>query len=134
MTTYPIPADLNKQEAFDTMLAQIRKQGRPALSLGGLCSYRGNDGTKCAVGALIPDDQYNRMMEGQGATALVGYGPSRASTITFLAQAQMLLHDSAYTNSVIKNKDFLTLVEEGAQQFAKFYNLTYTQPEKEITQ
>lgn len=48
----------NKQ-AFKTVKAHLLKQMSPALE-GGVCQYRTSDGKKCAVGALIPDAEYNK--------------------------------------------------------------------------
>lgn len=31
------------------------------------CMYRGENGRKCAIGPLIPDDKYDERMEGRGA-------------------------------------------------------------------
>ena len=53
---------MNNQEAFDTVVAHLRKQGRPSVfpsnALRG-CAYRGADGLKCAAGCLIPDEMYS---------------------------------------------------------------------------
>lgn len=36
------------------------------------CFYRGPNETKCAVGIFIPDDKYNKTMEGQRADSIIG--------------------------------------------------------------
>jgi hypothetical protein len=46
---------MTSQEAFDTALAHLREQGAICRGDDG-CLYRGPDGRKCAIGALIPDD------------------------------------------------------------------------------
>ncbi len=52
---------LTKQQVFDKVadhLARQKEQSRitkPTLH-GFICAYRGDDGKKCAVGALIPDE------------------------------------------------------------------------------
>jgi hypothetical protein len=57
------------QEAFDVaaihMLGQgvqsmCRSMGRPT------CAYRGHDGLKCGIGALISDEAYAPYLEGYG--------------------------------------------------------------------
>lgn len=59
---------MNDQEAFDKvckhLLAQMKKAKRPN-STGDLvwCAYRGQDNLMCAVGCLIPDDEYFPDME-----------------------------------------------------------------------
>lgn len=52
-------------------------------SQGTSCRYRGDNGTMCAVGCLIPDELYHPHMEGSGVTRIVdndwcseeGYAP-----------------------------------------------------------
>lgn len=57
------------QEIFDKVVAPLLKQGRKSLlttyevCVG--CAYRGDDGAKCSVGWLIPDDKYDPSFEGQ---------------------------------------------------------------------
>lgn len=66
---------MNKQEIFDTVARHIFKQGVP----GGYtneenffcCQYRGEEGTSCAVGCLIPDEVYVPYMEGNDAESLI---------------------------------------------------------------
>lgn len=45
------------QEIFDRVCAHLAQQGRKSkrLSSGG-CVYRADDGARCAVGCLLPDD------------------------------------------------------------------------------
>lgn len=45
------------QELFDRVVTALILQGRPALN-DGACAYRGEDGSKCAVGHLISDEVY----------------------------------------------------------------------------
>lgn len=62
---------MNKQQVFNTVSRHLFTQGRRSFGLlpksehlqG--CLYRGPDDTKCAVGCLIPDNQYRIWMEGQ---------------------------------------------------------------------
>lgn len=62
---------MEKQEIFDRAVSHMRRQGRRAKLASGNCAYRGIDGTKCAVGALIPDELYCPDMEGKCAMILV---------------------------------------------------------------
>ena len=61
---------MNNQEAFDVMVRHAREQGVKALNGERKCRYRGNGGTKCFVGALIPDAEYTVMLEGKPAISL----------------------------------------------------------------
>jgi hypothetical protein len=63
---------MNMQEAFDTAARQIIKQGGQCI--GGesdACQYRGPNGTKCAAGAVMPDEFYRPEMEGKPIDDLV---------------------------------------------------------------
>lgn len=53
------------QETFDTVVNHLRQQGKRAVdpTLGGTCLYRAPDGSKCAVGILIKDEEYFPSME-----------------------------------------------------------------------
>ena len=54
------------QQLFDYISAFLIKQGKPSVdrSVAAGCAYRGNGGTMCAVGCIIPDNFYNPKMEG----------------------------------------------------------------------
>ena len=54
---------MNHQEAFDIAARHLLVQGKRSLTSDGACAYRGEGGLKCAIGALIPDDQYDPKME-----------------------------------------------------------------------
>lgn len=58
----------SKQETFDTVAKHLLTQKKKAWTRGTGCAYRGEDGTKCAVGCLIPDDRYDSDLEGAGLT------------------------------------------------------------------
>lgn len=55
---------MTEQEIFDKVAEHLQKQGHRALNEDGVCVYRGKNGTKCAVGALIPDELYDSKIEG----------------------------------------------------------------------
>ena len=54
---------MTKQEIFDKVAAHFAVQLAPAIDEEGNCQYRAEDGHKCAVGALIPDDAYDPKCE-----------------------------------------------------------------------
>lgn len=56
---------MTKQEVFNKVVLHLRQQGRPSLNANHDCMYRGEDGTKCAIGCLIEDKDYNPDFEGQ---------------------------------------------------------------------
>ena len=56
---------MSLQKIFDTAGVGMLKQGMRSMSNGRKdCRYRGTRGCKCAVGFLIPDDLYDRGIEG----------------------------------------------------------------------
>jgi hypothetical protein len=66
---------MTEQEIFDTVATHLLTQGKRAGVYGDpdkdqnptkfFCQYRAPDNCKCAVGCLIPDNQYIPDMEGQ---------------------------------------------------------------------
>lgn len=54
---------LTMQQTFDKVSRHLFKQGRPSVSIGGTCLYRGPNNTRCAVGCLIPDELYQKKMD-----------------------------------------------------------------------
>jgi hypothetical protein len=82
---------MTPQEIFDTVARHLFTQGEragksvpvddPASDGSGFaCQYRGPDGTKCAVGVLIPDAAYTPLMEGHSAVGLFDLGSSLVKT------------------------------------------------------
>jgi hypothetical protein len=61
-----------KQETFDAVVSGLIEQGGPSAGendCGPTCFYRGKDGRKCAVGLLVPDDEYQEEWENQAVGA-----------------------------------------------------------------
>lgn len=54
---------MNQQQAFDLTVKWLARQGHAAMNIIGNCVYRGEGGTRCAVGIHIPDDVYNLDMD-----------------------------------------------------------------------
>ncbi len=64
---------MTEQEIFDRVATHLLKQGRKATELAAIshggdsmlrCRYRTDDGLRCAVGCLIPDEVYTPAIEG----------------------------------------------------------------------
>jgi hypothetical protein len=68
------------QEIFTKTVQHLRKQGRRAINPDdGGCAYRGSDGTSCAVGCHIANEDYTPDMESHGLATLIalfGHRPS----------------------------------------------------------
>jgi hypothetical protein len=72
---------MTPQEIFDTVAKHLFTQGKPAKQMmpdpdnvdgeDSQCRYRAADGTKCAVGVLLPDELYVESMEGQSLSGLI---------------------------------------------------------------
>lgn len=56
-----IPTTL--QGIFNIVSTHLLKQNARSTDCEGTCMYRGKDGTKCAAGCLIPNDQYKKQYE-----------------------------------------------------------------------
>jgi predicted RNase H-like nuclease len=61
------------QEVFDTVAQHLIAQGKKSMARlsedphpHAVCAYRGENGTKCAVGCLIPDEAYDPSIENTG--------------------------------------------------------------------
>jgi hypothetical protein len=52
------------QTVFNTVITHLRRQNAKALDRRHSCSYRGENGTKGAIGCLISDGDYHQSMEG----------------------------------------------------------------------
>lgn len=49
---------MDRQEVINKVWKHFVTDGEPYSTCDGACAYRGDKGTKCAVGLLIPDDKY----------------------------------------------------------------------------
>jgi hypothetical protein len=61
---------MTKQQIFDKVAKHLLKQGKRSKNEEGDCRYRSPDGTRCAVGCLIPTNLYHGKLEGVSAEAL----------------------------------------------------------------
>ncbi len=102
-----LPAsELTAQEIFDTVAKHLAMQGRRSINPDQTCVYRGPKNTRCAVGVLIADDEYEYGMDTAGdVDSLVAADllPSR------LAEHQALLMDlqAAHDRQQPKSNDSL---------------------------
>ncbi len=100
--TGPIVIPLTPGEAYAALRDYfIVKRNPRALTGYGVCKYRTDDGKKCAVGCLIPDEIYNEGLENQTLSNLLNNDLVEiplAETRKFLKVAQVV-HDSADSDS-----------------------------------
>jgi len=85
---------MNAQEIFDTVVTHLYTQGKQADNGEGGCMYRTDEGLKCAVGCLIPDDQYHPSMEGTPVDLLGALLPAYLCSHVNLLDALQTVHDS----------------------------------------
>lgn len=92
--------ELTAQELFDKVATHLLTQNKKAKSAAGHCVYRAPDGRKCAVGCLIPDEEYRPSIEGNGAGFLIRSGlvPSLEALLSHLGLVEQLqfVHDRSY--------------------------------------
>src|SRR5690242_2266467 len=62
---------MNNQGAFDTALLHLLNQGHRCVSASGRSLLRSPQGGKNAIGALIPDQLYQKSMEGKTVQQLL---------------------------------------------------------------
>lgn len=118
---------MTSQEIFDIVVTHLRKQGKPAMNNIGGCSYRGVDGTKCAVGCLIPDSIYKSEMEGSIAEELVIQFEGLYHLIEHKHLLGLLQSAHDKNNTIGYWANFL---EKDLQEIANQNNLVYTEATK----
>jgi hypothetical protein len=88
---------MTKQEIFDKVATHLLTQNEKSWFFTGksfLCRYRGDNGTKCAVGVLIPDEKYRECFENKRASTIAAeYMPEFEPHAVFLDELQHI-HDS----------------------------------------
>ncbi len=70
---------MNDQEVFDKVVAHLRQQVvmsrtvtvQDGTTFKGACMYRGPNGLMCAIGCLIPDNEYIPKIEGKDISTLL---------------------------------------------------------------
>jgi hypothetical protein len=141
------------QEMFDKAYNHLWEQNRPArYPVNSHCYYRGPDNTKCAIGCLIPDEEYSDKFEDKSVVGLAqenlitieGYiSPSPPKDGVYgLAHRLQKAHDTIYYddvglyytytfNSEIYNKgSWRKCLNIKFSEIAKDFNLAFTSKEE----
>jgi len=118
------------QEVFDYSVSKVIEQGVKALGMKNQCAYRGENGTKCAFGHLIPDALYKRGMEGINATALLVDAPiyrvnNARGLLPSLKGHVDLLHALQTAHDNISATDFVPNFRRRAEAVAATHGLTF---------
>lgn len=99
---------MTNQEAVKTMREHLLKQGGRAMNHNETaCVYRASDGGKCAIGCLIPDEDYRPEFEEHLIHNIIPTPPSLKNlNLIMLSQAQRI-HDKAYRISSTQWEDYI---------------------------
>jgi hypothetical protein len=127
------------QAAFDKVWDWFVVQGKPkSVNAQRECLYRGRNGCRCALGVLIPDDEYNPMIENSSPYSFMSTGECRDIApktvvdfikatggdkgigVRFLSRLQET-HDDAIPDDAAS---FTELVAENLRAFAGSYQLS----------
>ena len=113
---------MDEQETFDRVVAALRNQGCKSAASDEhgreAYHYRGRNGTKCAVGHLVPDELYGEWMEQLGWARVVERSPAIA--------ALGLPNDLVCDLQDIHDDEAVSDWEVLWQELADKYHLTYT--------
>ncbi len=104
---------MTNQEAVTKVVQHLRTQQVRSVK-DGRCLYRGPDGLKCAIGVLIPDDQFDRAMEGLPIEDLVKF---KIPALESLDHALLARIQGIYDCAIIETWEFRF------QQVAKTHGL-----------
>jgi hypothetical protein len=111
---------ITKQQIFDRAVEHLRQQRAQSIDpKTSVCLYRGPDGLKCAIGALIPDELYQPEMEGLLADEIVKRYPTLASL--FSPDSPSLLNSLQHMHDFWRLSDW----EEGFAEIATEYRLSF---------
>ena len=123
---------LNRQLIIDTIYPLLEEQGCSSMDpRGQYCQYRGVDNRKCAVGFLIPDENYSEEMDRSNLTAAnekireaisTEYGEVdlEQGDAIFLNDVQSYMHDSLPEGDRSK---FLSELELNTREICERYGL-----------
>lgn len=118
-----------EKEVADYAISKLIEQGRQSLNNDGACVYRAEDGGKCAVGHLIPDEDYVPWMDDRctGIEDVVNkhFLKNRNvpiimdNRIQFLSSIQVL-HDDASIGDIDdmgRDEKFVSTLKSSAKQY-----------------
>jgi hypothetical protein len=123
---------MTNQELFDQVVVHARQQKCKATN-SYRCAYRGPNGTKCFIGALIPDDKYLKSFEGYGLGALLScekdsYKYNSSKDIATAAGIEEPQYELAKVLQGVHDNFEQPEWEKHFTKIATQYNLTYTSP------
>jgi hypothetical protein len=139
-TNLSTEAKAELQRMIDIGAKHMRAQGCCSISTDDTgfegCNYRGANGTKCFIGALIADEHYSKGLEGymidsKDGEVLEALGSSghvlNTQLVNVLSEAQYQLHDN-----LDHSKDFPAAFEAALVSYCSEYGLDYTVPGENV--
>ena len=131
---------MTEQKIFDSVLAHLRKQGKASLNAKGKCAYRGEGGTACAVGCLIPDELYDPRIENWTVESILGLRANGAGACENEAYREVLARiaghlgqENEYLLAALQEahdhmlaKSGLPAWERAMERVAGYFGLVYT--------
>lgn len=123
---------MNTRELLEKAITHVIKQGVPSKGANGHCRYRGNGGTMCAVGALIPNNLYTIQMESRSVHATIVIDaiafsigcPVDGQTVEYLSHVQTS-HDTAAYNEKFLEKFKSEIIRKVSQKDLPDYCLEF---------
>lgn len=122
---------MSTQQMFNDSVLGIVKQGKPAFDpKANVCRNLTSEGTRCAVGVLIPSDRYDPVTESMELSVLYDrYLKDIYQNVDVeLLRRMRKLHDNLAEED---RRDFLQQFIEGVRVIACHFNLTV--PDAEIS-
>ena len=117
---------LTKQQLFDKTAIHLVRQGKKSRNKQ-WCLYRGKDGLKCPVGALITDKEYEKDMEGSNVLDLFDDWKKNLNACgiskrhqRLLKEIQIVHDDCRATNWVKELKEVALLFKLSPVKFLKY--------------
>lgn len=120
----------SRQEVFDAVVAHAESMNERSI-VGDTCVYRGDNGSKCLVGALIEDQDYDPRMdcdgsEGEGSSVSSlekrGLLPEYLLEYVDLLTGCQVTHDDIWDH---EEENFKPVMIENLKYVALRFNLQY---------
>lgn len=116
---------MTDQEAFNIMVQHLRTQGAQSLQPGRGCLYRHPDGVRrCAVGVLIPDEQYQSSLEDNTVEMIYEKVPALHSINLRMLSMMQDAHDSRRMVGSRTTISWAHFMEEEYKEIAQEFGLT----------
>lgn len=110
---------MTNQDAFDIAVWGVIWQGCQSV-VGPTCKLRGGGGMKCAIGHLIPDEEYRPVMDSWSANAPAEYVAERETVSASLLIDLRIAHDCSSSGELFR--DFVTHAVDIASRYGLHFD------------